>query len=136
VFAGSAAFVHAHHLEASTEWILMGTATVLILIVILYAITTFKKYTTTEPNTGIAKVLENKWYIDELYDNIIRKPLDAISSFFSSIFEHQIVDGLVRQVSHIPAGLGSALKLVQNGKVAVYILMMIIGLIAILFTLM
>ncbi|MGB4724161.1 MAG: NADH-quinone oxidoreductase subunit L, partial [Sediminibacterium sp.] len=51
VFAGSTALVHAHHIEHSTEWILMGTATVLILIVIVYAVTKFKKYTTTEPNT-------------------------------------------------------------------------------------
>jgi hypothetical protein len=43
---------------------------------------------------------------------------------------------LVRQVSHIPSGLGSALRLVQNGKMVSYILAMIAGLIIILFTLL
>ena len=128
-------------MHLSTEIVLMLVATVVALVSFYYAWLKYKKngelaLEDKQIKSSTHLTLVNKYYIDELYDTIIRKPLDAISSFFSSIFEHQIVDGLVRQVSHIPAGLGSALKLVQNGKVAVYILMMIIGLIAILFTLM
>ena len=127
VFAGSAAFVHAHHLEASTEWILMGTATVLILIVILYAITTFKKYTTTEPNTGIAKVLENKWYIDELYDTIIVKPLFWAANFLKSTIEKYVIDGAVNGVGKL-VGYGSRqFRLIQSGQVGSYILMMVMA---------
>jgi len=127
VFAGSAVFVHAHHLEASTEWILMGTATVLILIVILYAITTFKKYTTTEPNTGIAKVLENKWYIDELYDTIIVKPLFWAANFLKSTIEKYVIDGAVNGVGKL-VGYGSRqFRLIQSGQVGSYILMMVMA---------
>ncbi len=127
VFAGSAVLAHAHHLEASTEWILMGTATVLILIVILYAITTFKKYTTTEPNTGIAKVLENKWYIDELYDTIIVKPLFWVANFLKSTIEKYVIDGAVNGVGKL-VGYGSRqFRLIQSGQVGSYILMMVMA---------
>ena len=127
VFAGSAALAHAHHVAAFTEWILMGTATVLILIVILYAVNKFKKYTTTEPNTGIAKVLENKWYVDELYDTIIVKPLFWKADFLKNTIEKYVIDGAVNGVGKL-VGYGSRqFRLIQSGQVGSYILMMVMA---------
>jgi NADH-quinone oxidoreductase subunit L len=127
VFAGSTALAHAHHVAASTEWILMGTATVLILIVIAYAVTKFKKYTSTEPNTGIAKVLENKWYIDELYDTIIVKPLFWKADFLKNTIEKFVIDGAVNGVGKL-VGYGSRqFRLIQSGQVGSYILMMVMA---------
>ena len=129
VFADSTALVHAHHIEHSTEWILMGTATVLILIVIIYAVTKFKKYTTTEPNTGIAKVLENKWYIDELYDTVIVNPLHWFAGFLKNTIEKYVIDGAVNGVGKL-VGYGSRqFRLLQSGQVGSYILMMVMALV-------
>ncbi len=129
VFAGSTALVQAHHIEHSTEWILMGTATVLILIVIVYAVTKFKKYTTTEPNTGIAKVLENKWYIDELYDTVIVNPLHWFAGFLKNTIEKYVIDGAVNGVGKL-VGYGSRqFRLLQSGQVGSYILMMVMALV-------
>ncbi len=129
VFAGSTALVHAHHIEHSTEWILMGTATVLILIVIVYAVTKFKKYTTSEPNTGIAKVLENKWYIDELYDTVIVNPLHWFAGFLKNTIEKYVIDGAVNGVGKL-VGYGSRqFRLLQSGQVGSYILMMVMALV-------
>jgi len=129
VFAGSTALVHAHHIEHSTEWVLMGTATVLILIVIVYAVTKFKKYTTTEPNTGIAKVLENKWYIDELYDTVIVNPLHWFAGFLKNTIEKYVIDGAVNGVGKL-VGYGSRqFRLLQSGQVGSYILMMVMALV-------
>ena len=129
VFAGSTALVHAHHIEHSTEWILMGTATALILIVIVYAVTKFKKYTTTEPNTGIAKVLENKWYIDELYDTVIVNPLHWFAGFLKNTIEKYVIDGAVNGVGKL-VGYGSRqFRLLQSGQVGSYILMMVMALV-------
>jgi len=127
VFAGSTALAHAHHIAASTEWILMGTATVLILIVIVFAVTKFKKYTSTEPNKGIAKVLENKWYIDELYDTIIVKPLFWKADFLKNTIEKYVIDGAVNGVGKL-VGYGSRqFRLIQSGQVGSYILMMVMA---------
>ena len=127
VFAGSTALAHAHHVAASTEWILMGAATVLILIVIVYAVNKFKKYTTTESNTGIAKVLENKWYVDELYDTIIVKPLFWKADFLKNTIEKYVIDGAVNGVGKL-VGYGSRqFRLIQSGQVGSYILMMVMA---------
>jgi NADH-quinone oxidoreductase subunit L len=129
VFAGSTALAHAHHIEHSTEWILMGTATVLILIVIVYAVTKFKKYTTTEPNTGIATILENKWYIDELYDTVIVNPLHWFAGFLKNTIEKYVIDGAVNGVGKL-VGYGSRqFRLLQSGQVGSYILMMVMALV-------
>jgi NADH-quinone oxidoreductase subunit L len=129
VFAGSAALTHAHHLEHATEWILMGTATTIILIVIVYAITKFKKYTSTEPNTGIGKVLENKWYIDELYDTVIVNPLHWFAGFLKNTIEKYVIDGTVNGVGKL-VGYGSRqFRLIQSGQVGSYILMMVMALV-------
>jgi NADH-quinone oxidoreductase subunit L len=129
VFAGSAALAHAHHIEHATEWILMGTATTIILIVIVYAITKFKKYENAEPNTGIAKVLENKWYIDELYDTVIVKPLYWFASVLKNSVEKLVIDGAVNGVGKL-VGYGSRqFRLLQSGQVGSYILMMVMALV-------
>ena len=129
VFAGSAALTHAHHLAHSTEWILMGTATTIILIVIVYAVIKFKKYSSTEPNTGIAKVLENKWYIDELYDTVIVNPLHWFAGFLKNTIEKYVIDGAVNGVGKL-VGYGSRqFRLVQSGQVGSYILMMVMALV-------
>ena len=129
VFAGSTALAHAHHIEHSTEWILMGTATVLILVVIIYAVTKFKKYTTTGPNTGIATILENKWYIDELYDTVIVNPLHWFAGFLKNTIEKYVIDGAVNGVGKL-VGYGSRqFRLLQSGQVGSYILMMVMALV-------
>ena len=129
VFAGSTAIAHAHHIEHSTEWILMGTATTIILIVIVYAITKFKKYETAEPNTGIATILENKWYIDELYDTVIVNPLHWFAGFLKNTIEKYVIDGAVNGVGKL-VGYGSRqFRLVQSGQVGSYILMMVMALV-------
>ena len=129
VFAGSAALAHAHHIEHATEWILMGTATTIILIVIVYAITKFKKYENAEPNTGIAKVLENKWYIDVLYDTVIVKPLYWFASVLKNSVEKLVIDGAVNGVGKL-VGYGSRqFRLLQSGQVGSYILMMVMALV-------
>lgn len=129
VFAGSTSIAHAHHIEHSTEWILMGTATTIILLVIVYAVTKFKKYEKAEPNTGIATILENKWYIDELYDTIIVKPLYWFASVLKNSVEKLVIDGAVNGVGKL-VGYGSRqFRLLQSGQVGSYILMMVMALV-------
>lgn len=126
IFAESNKLAHAHHLTHSQEYIMMGVSTVLIIGVIIFAVTKFKKAAdVNDENTGVAKVLENKWYVDELYDTIIVKPLHLLSVFFKNILEKNIIDGVVNGVGKL-VGYGSRqLRLLQSGQVGNYILVMV-----------
>lgn len=126
--------------DVATESILMIVATVIALVSTYFAYNMYKKneelaLEDDEIESSTHLTLVNKYYIDELYDKIIRKPVDQLSAFIGKFIEPNVVDGLVKQVSAIPQGIGAATKLVQNGKMVMYILAMIIGLIVLLITL-
>lgn len=130
VFAESTKIAEHHFLAASQEYIMMGVSTAAIILVIVYAINSYKKYqSTTEEATGVVKVLENKWYIDELYDAVIVNPLNALAGFFKNIVEKSGIDGLVNGVGKM-VGYGSRqLRLLQSGQVGNYILIMVLAMV-------
>lgn len=120
-----------HHLSHATEWTLMGVSVALILIMIFLAYKLCSKPNFKE-NTGIAKVLENKWYIDELYDNIIVKPLNKLALFLDKVVERRGIDGVVNGVGKLVDWGGGRLRLLQNGQIGFYIFSMVIGFVVLL----
>ncbi len=130
VFAPSAPFVTEHHLSYGTEWMLMGLSSVLVIVFILIARQKFAAYEDTgKENAGLAKVLENKWYIDELYDAIIVKPLQELSRFFRDTVEKAGIDKLVNGVGRSVQWSSQQIRLIQSGQVGFYIFAMVIGMI-------
>lgn len=78
------------------------------------------------------RVLFNKYYVDELYQNLFVKPLYAISKFFNNIFEKYVVEGVVKGVNQGVIWGSNNLRLVQSGNIGFYVFAMVIGIIAIL----
>ncbi|MCB9064043.1 MAG: NADH-quinone oxidoreductase subunit L [Chitinophagales bacterium] len=118
-----------HHLEHNTEWMLMGLSTVLVIVMIVVAYRVTKK-ANFAANTGIAKILENKWYVDELYDAIIVRPLGALSSLLDKIVEKLGIDGLVNGVGKTVHWASNRIRLMQSGQVGFYIFIMVLGITA------
>ncbi|MES1214018.1 MAG: NADH-quinone oxidoreductase subunit L [Bacteroidota bacterium] len=114
----------------STEISLMALSTVLVIAAILFAWFRFRKVTFTE-SKGIGKVLENKWYVDELYDKIIVKPLNKLGAFLNNVFEKDVVDGLVNGVGKLVSYGSRQLRLLQSGQVGSYILLMVVSMLLI-----
>ncbi|MEO8172638.1 MAG: NADH-quinone oxidoreductase subunit L [Sediminibacterium sp.] len=134
IFAESAKIAEHHHLEASQEYMMMGGSTLAIIIVIFFAVNSYKKYQATEEeNAGISKVLENKWYIDELYDAVIVNPLNALAGFFKNIIEKSGIDGLVNGVGRMVSYGSRQLRLLQSGQVGNYILIMVLAMVVFFF---
>jgi len=120
-----------HHLEAGTEWMLMGTSVAVSVIMIIVAFT-INKNPQFGTNTGLAKVLENKWYIDELYNAIIVKPLAALSSVLDRFVERMGIDGLVNGTGKSVKWGSEKVRLLQTGQVGFYLFIMVLGMIALL----
>ncbi|HEX2630063.1 MAG TPA: NADH-quinone oxidoreductase subunit L, partial [Chitinophagaceae bacterium] len=119
---------HVEHepVSHSTEYALMGIATALAVAAIFVAWSMYRNYQRKE-HTGFAKVLENKWYVDELYDKVIVTPLHKIGGFLKSIVENQIVDGLVNGVGRLVNYGSRQLRLLQTGQVGAYVLLMVLS---------
>lgn len=122
-----------HEMSHSTEYLLMGISTALILISITIAWVRFRNYKVEGPSTGLGKLLENKWYIDELYHTIIVQPLKHISAIFNTVIEAKIIDGAVNGVGKLVNYGSRQLRLLQSGQVGAYVLLMVIGMIILLF---
>ncbi|MCX6316568.1 MAG: NADH-quinone oxidoreductase subunit L [Bacteroidetes bacterium] len=119
-----------HHVEASTEYMLMGISTGLVLVMIIAAMYIYKNFTPTETK-GFGKVLENKWYVDELYDRVIVKPLHWFAGFLNNIFERVIIDGLVNGVGKLVNYGGRQMRLLQSGQTGTYVLLMVVSMVII-----
>ena len=113
--------------HASLEWGLMGISVAVALIGTLSAVLRFSRKPQLEEPTGFAKVLANKWYVDEIYDALIVKPLDALAKFFNGFIERSVIDGLVNGVGRLVQYGSRQIRLLQSGLVGGYILLMVIG---------
>ncbi len=130
IFAQSKGILTKHQIEHQTELILTGVSTILILITSIWAWNKYKNYQTqTAHETGVGKVLANKWYVDELYDSIIVKPLKSLSVFFNNVIERSGIDGIVNGVGRGINYSSRQIRLLQSGQVGTYILMMVIGMV-------
>ncbi len=128
IFEQSNKLVTKHEMAHSTEYMLMGISVVAALIAIIVAWTKFSKYEKSEAEeTGLGKVLANKWYVDELYDAIIVKPLQSLATFFNNVIEKNVVDGFVNGVGRAVNYGSRQIRLLQTGQVGVYVLFMVIG---------
>lgn len=131
IFADSYKILPQHHLAHSTEWLMAGGLSALVIIVVAFAWNKFSKNPELGEATGLGKVLENKWYVDEIYDSIIVKPYKAIGSFFNTVFETKVVDGLVNGVGRLVQYGGRQLRWLQSGQTGAYVLMMVVGMVAV-----
>lgn len=124
----------AHHLD-STAYMLMGIATVgaLIGIGIAYAMYIKKKEVPVQDSdiNGFAKVLYNKFYLDEAYEVLIVKPLYFLSHFFRKYIETAVSESLFG-LGKLTNSIGNQGKLLQNGNIGVYLLAFVLGLSSIL----
>ncbi|HEY3056008.1 MAG TPA: NADH-quinone oxidoreductase subunit L [Thermoanaerobaculia bacterium] len=75
---------------------------------------------------GIAHTLENKYYVDEMYDAIVVRPLEATSRFFWRVVD-AIIDGIAAMLGFIVRGVGDLLRFFQTGNVRNYALMFFVA---------
>jgi NADH-quinone oxidoreductase subunit L len=85
-----------------------------------------------QPIPALQKLIYNKYYIDEIYDALFVKPVNALSNIFYSIFEVLGIDMLVNGVGKSVTGTGKLMRYAQNGAIGFYIFAMVLGIILIL----
>ncbi len=114
-----------------TEWMLTGITSVLILVVMIFAWNRFSKKPDTAEATGFGKLLQDKWYVDEIYDKIIVNPLHRLGGFLNEVMERSVIDGIVNGVGRAIQYSSRQLRLLQSGQVGNYVLLMVLGMLLI-----
>jgi NADH-quinone oxidoreductase subunit L len=117
---------HGPELERGMEGILMVVSVVLAVVGSLWAGFRFARKPDLAEPTGFGKFLANKWYVDELYNAIVVRPLDLFAQFLV-FFEKNIIDGIVNGVGRLVQYSSRQLRLLQSGQVGGYVLLMVVG---------
>lgn len=137
VFAGSASLIEHHHLDHATEYALMGTIVVLtfVMIGVAYAIYVSKQ-TIPAPEDAhlgvVHKTIYKKYFIDEIYQTIIVKPLYWLSHAFDIFIEKLGIDRIVNGLGGSVEEGSKTFRLLQSGSIGFYIFAMVIGIIVLL----
>ncbi len=130
------AFEHTH-LSHSTEYMLMGVSVgaALISFITAYVMYVSRRVVPAEDGMPMAapqKLLANKYYVDEIYNALIAKPVSILSYFFYQVFEFFVIDLLVNGVGKLVKQLSNAFRRLQTGVIGFYVFAMVIGIVVIL----
>ena len=82
--------------------------------------------------TGFARILYNKWYVDEFYHRWVVDPVLTTSRVLWRIVDAKIIDGTVNLVGNGTRALGWVVSLFQTGQVNTYALVLTVGVLVIL----
>ena len=124
VFAASQKIRPAHELSHNTEWMLLIISFLVAAAGSVIAYVKYSRVPDIKDATGMGKVLENKWYVDELYDNTVVKPVNVLGRLNGTVEKYGI-DWLVNGVGRAVQYGSRQLRLLQSGQVGNYILLMV-----------
>ncbi|MFN4813633.1 MAG: NADH-quinone oxidoreductase subunit L [Bacteroidota bacterium] len=132
VFADSDLRMLPAEISHSTEYALMALAIVIVTVVVLLARNKYVSKGELPVADGVAlspvsKLIANKYYVDEVYDTIIVKPLHWLSGIFYRVMDIQVVDGFVNFIGKGVVWSSSNLRLAQTGKIGYYVFVMVLS---------
>jgi NADH-quinone oxidoreductase subunit L len=134
-----AALLPAVHLSHATEWVLVGVAVAVALTGIVGAWRLLKPEALAPApqapeERGFARILRNKWYVDEIYDALIVRPLVWLSRevLWKRVDQRAIDAGAVNGAARGARALGWANRWLQTGQVGVYVAAFVVGVLLLL----
>jgi NADH-quinone oxidoreductase subunit L len=135
----SAPLLPAVPLSSSTEWLLVGIAVAVAVVGIVGAWRLLKPEAllparSAPEERGFARVLRNKWYVDEIYDALIVRPLVWFSrEVLWRQVDQRVIDGAaVNGAARGARALGWANRWLQSGQVGIYVAVFVVGVLLIL----
>jgi NADH-quinone oxidoreductase subunit L len=84
------------------------------------------------PQNALHRLLLGKYYVDELYDRLIVRPLLALARWCAEAFDPGVLDGAVNGVAAVVGRASGWLRRHQTGFVMNYALSMLVGVVALL----
>jgi len=139
VTRAGAALLPETHLSHGTEWVLVGVAVAVAATGIIGAWRLLKPEALVParlapPERGFARVLRDKWYVDEIYDALIVRPIVWLSrEVLWKRIDQRVVDGAaVNGAARGARALGWANRWLQTGQVGTYVALFVVGVLIIL----
>ena len=139
VTRASAALWPETHVGAATEWTLIAFAVVVALTGIVGALRLLKPAALVPakqapPETWLGKLLWKKWYVDEIYDTLIVRPVMWLSrEVLWKVVDVKLVDGAgVNGSAAVSRALGWLGSRLQTGELGFYVVLFVLGVVLVL----
>lgn len=117
-----------YNISHGTEMLLMGITTAIAVIAIIIAWMRYRTYKEEQP-TALGTFFQNRWYVDELYNTIIIKPIKGLGAFANQFIEKSGIDAIVNGVGRLVNYSSRQLRWLQSGQVGNYILLMVVSMV-------
>ncbi len=116
---------------------LMIVSVCIALIGIYFAYRFYKKKTTLAESErkigGFYKLAYNKFYVDEIYETLIIKPIYFISNeVLYKVVDVRAIDGTVNGGASVTGWIGTILRRIQTGMVQNYAVMIVMGILVLI----
>lgn len=120
-------FEHSNHTEISTEIALISVAIFVFLFGFIYSRNRYvsKGINAETPTSGIGKVLSNKFYIDEIYNKLIVRPIEFFGDLLFALFDTLLLYGVTFSINPILKLVGRFNRKIQNGNIEYYLIYMV-----------
>lgn len=116
------------HISHVTEYALAILNTILSILAMLLAYKMFaKEAQETKANNIFKRVVINKFYIDEIYELLVLKPILHVSSLIANIIDPKIFDAILNFNVWGYKKSATLFATLQNGKVRYYALYIVAG---------
>ena len=126
-------------LSSATEWLLVGIAVASAIIGMVGAWRLLRPQDLVPARSapeerGFARVLRNKWYIDEIYDALFVRPLVWVSrEVLWKQVDQRVIDGAaVNGAARGARALGWTNRWLQSGQVGTYVAIFVVGVLLVL----
>lgn len=123
---------HALESGGSMEWVLMGVSVAGAVLGISVALGLYKNLAKpaqlAKQFSGLHRLLDNKWYVDEIFEALFVRPIRALSDFLWKGFDVAVIDRVVLGFGRVSAWTGQTVRVIQTGSIQVYALLLFFGL--------
>jgi NADH-quinone oxidoreductase subunit L len=115
------------------EWVLMGVSVAGAILGIAFALNLYRNLPKAaqlkQQFASIYRVLENKWYVDEIYNAIFVRPIQLLSQGIWKGIDVGVIDRIVVGFGRVSEWTGQTVRILQTGSIQVYAFMLLIGLV-------
>jgi len=115
--------------EESLPVVAIGLVTMILATALFYGAMRIRPWSTRVP--WAQRLLERKYYFDDIYDGVFVRPLDRVAAFLQRDIEQPVIDAAVVDTGYLARWSAAELSLTQSGYFRNYVLVFVVGVVAI-----
>src|SRR5438876_1351428 len=115
--------------EESLPVVAIGLVTMILATALFYGAMRIRPWSSRVP--WAQRLLERKYYFDDIYDGVFVRPLDRVAAFLQRDIEQPVIDAAVVDTGYLARWSAAELSLTQSGYFRNYVLVFVVGDVAI-----